>query len=906
MDDALKMRHAAALARAERDIIRASKKAFGNYLPKVTAAVTLGGLAAFADEDESWAAEVEALLAALLLIFRPRYGDGGGRQALLEAEFAKYADEIRPYLISAKDQVYEAFRDNKTFNHQVASKRLGQTQALSAYNAGAWYGVSQYARLTGLNLSKRWLSVRDGDVRLTHAPITGADGQIVPIGGMFTVGGFAARYPGAPELPAHEAVNCRCVMIIETRQLPVVATGGPVEPEEVAELAQAFEREEPDQYGSNHGILDELPDGWRGPIALLDRPTGDQRMLLTPPNGLRTRQYPMSVTREHVGPGKDIFIGTIDRSWIHPEMPHVLMGEGRWDLGGRDGREAARLCGSKMLQTMSIQPDETTIEQGFMDPEGKLVGFEEATVKVKTPEGAEYHDLKEGYKVFDLISDWRLASVAMVSIPAFDEARIEPVFGYVWAQKLAEDELAEETFEELLEQVEDSELRGKLLRAAEDSFAADNSHGELVAAVIGNTGYPVYPERKHKWDGHQARQRVAKWASSDGSGDLDKINWSKFGRAFLYRGKPKTGNSAELDAFHAELRGFAEEDAPKTGYRVEDFKLGFVDIIDGKPYIVANGLIGIAGGHGVTATKGIPEAEVKAIKRKLCTLYSKARNVFSDFPECPFSPSSGKPSQASLEPELIAAAGQVFNRESFQDPKFTGPTPLTVKDGRVFGHVALFDACYMAPGGNRACLTPPRNASYDRFHVHGARLDDGSILPVGMITFGEGHRAHGGLKAAQAAYANIATGAAKVRVGEDEFGVWCAGEVLDQFADRADDLLLSPLSGHWEPDLDQGGALTLIAAHVVVSPGFHVPRLVASYDAEGELEAVQFTTTFLEKSAELFDEALESGEIVPVGEREDGVVLYDEAAALETRQAAKSRLNKFVAMDALKRIGVSN
>ena len=32
-----------------------------------------------------------------------------------------------------------------------------------------------------------------------------------------------------------------------------------------------------------------------------------------------------------------------------------------------------------------------------------------------------------------------------------------------------------------------------------------------------------------------AAKAVAKWASSDGSGDKDKVDWGKYGQAFLYK-----------------------------------------------------------------------------------------------------------------------------------------------------------------------------------------------------------------------------------------------------------------------------------------------------------------------------------------------------------------------------------
>lgn len=596
-------------------------------------------------------------------------------------------------------------------------------------------------------------------------------------------------------------------------------------------------------YVSEKGHMDELPNGWQGVMAPLDRPTGDGRQLNTPESGVRTRQLPMSFDWAPVREGGHngaVMAGRIDEVWVQNDQ---LWGRGALDVNGENGGEFARQLGEGFAFTVSVDPDEVTFEQWFVNPDGEKTVYNDA---VMVGDGTE--TLKPGYSVLDVMTDWRLAAVTAVSIPALDGARIEPIYGYVspdGGAKPGDDNgdnllaptdtpqevVAEPTFVELFAELAEydsdddtvlAELARKMKRRwhyESDAVEMDMFDDGLLATVVGSLSFPVFGDRKRKWDGHQARQNVEKWASSDGSGDLTKINWTKFSKCFLYRGKPQSGNSLLSDS---------------PGYRVEDFKLGFVDIVDGKPYIIPNGAIGIAGGHGITATRGIPTGEVDALKNKLCSLYAKIRRTHTDFPDCPFGPSAAA---------LVSAAGQAFRAESFANPNLTGPTPLSVtEDGRVFGHVALWGSCYMSFGGdqNKPCISiPASQTDYERFHVHGARLTDGSVMAVGAITFGDGHRSAGGLRASQKLYADVATMAAKVRAGEDEFGVWVAGEVLDEFRDRADDLLLSPLSGHWEPDLDVNGNLEMLAAHVVVVPGFKVPRLVASIGPDGEVEAFQ-------------------------------------------------------------------
>ena len=57
---------------------------------------------------------------------------------------------------------------------------------------------------------KRWLSQRDGRVRVTHLE---ADGQQVSIRESFIVGKASLKHPGDPAGPAGEVIRCRCTSI---------------------------------------------------------------------------------------------------------------------------------------------------------------------------------------------------------------------------------------------------------------------------------------------------------------------------------------------------------------------------------------------------------------------------------------------------------------------------------------------------------------------------------------------------------------------------------------------------------------------------------------------------------------------------------------------------------------------
>jgi hypothetical protein len=182
-----------------------------------------------------------------------------------------------------------------------------------------------------------------------------------------------------------------------------------------------------------------------------------------------------------------------------------------------------------------------------------------------------------------------------------------------------------------------------------------------------------------------------------------------------------------------------------------------------------------------------------------------------------------------LDALLASAIPVVPKREWFENPALSEPTALTVTDeGRVFGHLALWDTCHIAnPGGQGVCTRPPRSTSqYAYFHTGLTKTENGDV-PTGRLTMSTVH-AGPRLTAHETALHYEFTGAtgADVVAGEDNFGIWVAGAARPDADIRT--LRGHPVSGDWR--VIRGG-LELVGALSVNVPGFPVPRaraLVAS------------------------------------------------------------------------------
>lgn len=91
------------------------------------------------------------------------------------------------------------------------AERIARTETHTASQVGS----EAAARSSGLDMVGEWAAVEDARTRPAHAE---ADGQIIELGGTFTVGGEQLRYPGDPNGSAGNIINCRCVALWRPRR----------------------------------------------------------------------------------------------------------------------------------------------------------------------------------------------------------------------------------------------------------------------------------------------------------------------------------------------------------------------------------------------------------------------------------------------------------------------------------------------------------------------------------------------------------------------------------------------------------------------------------------------------------------------------------------------------------------
>jgi hypothetical protein len=173
--------------------------------------------------------------------------------------------------------------------------------------------------------------------------------------------------------------------------------------------------------------------------------------------------------------------------------------------------------------------------------------------------------------------------------------------------------------------------------------------------------------------------------------------------------------------------------------------------------------------------------------------------------------------------------------EWFTAPEPDHPEPLTIDaDGRVHGHLALWDACHIGfvNGPLSECVKPkPSKTEYREFHLGQMQTAEGEMVPVGKVVYGGPHASlTAGLEAAREHYDRTSSVGAFVRAKDGKHGIYLTGAARpDLSAEGLRDMRANPPSGDWR---GRNRWLELVGALAVGVPGFQTPQLAMTASGE--------------------------------------------------------------------------
>lgn len=136
------------------------------------------------------------------------------RTTLLEKAVLPITDttkkRVREVLEEANKEGWGVDKTVREINDKDLSRKraevITRTESVRATNLGAMMG----AAAKGIKLVKKWIAVGDSRTRPDHKYLNGQEVEFMER--FITPDGFTLMYPGDPEAPAKEVIQCRCVL----------------------------------------------------------------------------------------------------------------------------------------------------------------------------------------------------------------------------------------------------------------------------------------------------------------------------------------------------------------------------------------------------------------------------------------------------------------------------------------------------------------------------------------------------------------------------------------------------------------------------------------------------------------------------------------------------------------------
>lgn len=533
----------------------------------------------------------------------------------------------------------------------------------------------------------------------------------------------------------------------------------------------------------------ELPTGWRGPLMPVNRRSGDMReMVLAEGAEPLVRPLPIALSAQEEmwdGHGGSRVVGLITRVWLQDGM---VFGEGPLDLDDEHGAKIARKLRDGFAGWVSADLSDVAVEEVPIDAAGEEISPEvfaayDQAYNEASRAGTEVPEPPQIENVILRVNEWKLMGATLVSGPAFEDARIQPVHGEEFTPVPAQEAL---------------------------TAAAEQHSGAMVALV------PAAEDAERlAIDGHEPVDVLHTTLAFLG----DASGWAPEQRDVLEAAvrqlavAPIVGNVWGHAAFNPA------GDEPCAVYLVgadglaglQSATMGALEETDGLPPIPdqhSPWVPHVTAGYGLDAAQLIETGPVRFDRLRLSFADDDVRDIPLE----------------SVTAALVAGA-VVYDRADFFQPETDELTALTVTDdGRVFGHLAQADSCHI--GFADVCVTPPASSTdYAYFHQGEVLTSDGP-LAVGKLTLGTGHAGmRASARAAAEHYDNTGSAVAIVRCSDGLWGPWLSGRILPGVDDdRVAELRRSGVSGDWRTVQRGSHDLELVAVLAVNVPGFPVPR----------------------------------------------------------------------------------
>jgi hypothetical protein len=655
-----------------------------------------------------------------------------------------------------------------------------------------------------------WVTMRDGDVRDIHVPL---DGQENDRRGLFDVAGYRLHFPGEPVGPPHVWINCRCVcrQVARGDDMGVTAAGEPGEAVEDVEDSDVLDEAEGDYTELDSDVQ------WHGVIAPTGVRSGDQREFTS--KVLRTRELPVPLTyqraqsQEHDGA---VTVGNIERIW---EEDGLIKAEGRFTTSP-EAEEAIAMVGDHMLRGVSVELDDVTVQFQNVD-------------------GSPYDPQDTAHSPVQVVTDGRVSSATMVTVPAFQEAFIA-LGPWDPEEVVASGDCAPCAFRQEMDDLADSWVQFAISEAQwdgsesrftpEEWFRSTTVHRSDDASVKSDHSLPILEP-----NGDLSRAGVHAAAARIGQVDAPPEAIATAKRALITAYNKLEEDPPEAltaSAFgDVQVQTFAPgttHDGPGWITNPEDSQRLRTYWTRGKGAAkIRWGQPGDFNRCRKQLAKYVPNPNYLA--GTCANLHKVALGVWPG--------REGGGNRASLRssaaPSFMLADPDVLVRphEWFEDPHLPAATALTVDGDRVFGHIAAWETCHtgqgVSVGDGDLCVRPPNSASGYAYYLVGEVDTDDGPRSVGHITMGTGHAPdRAGPRVAAAHYDNTGAVIADVACGEDQFGIWFSGALRPGVgAEQVAALRAAALSGDWRRI---GGQYELVAALAVNVPGFPIPRTVVT------------------------------------------------------------------------------